>query len=222
MFAHDRDDDGLGWKGSGEMSEHITLNQALGAARAALDAQHAPASARERLLAAFDAQRGEMPLAQALDAARAALDAEQPPAHVRAQLLAAFERQRLERAAAGGAPRAQRRFRWAAVTFAWGRFAAWSGAVASLALVATVGFVLLGGGEAASTGAAATARFIPTVPAERLAQETQRYVVTADMTRDMLASMGLPVDASRGAEPVRAEMLMSGSGDVLAVRFVES
>lgn len=163
-------------------------------------------------------------LHQALAAARAGLQTQSPPPHVRAQLLAAFERQRFERAAAAPAqdvpPRATGGLR---VLLSWGAVARWSGAVLSLALIAMAGLFVLGEPQAGSDATLAQADssvFIPTVSSSRLAQETQGYVVTTEMPRASLASMGLPFDASRAADSVRAEMLMSRSGDILAVRFV--
>jgi hypothetical protein len=35
-----------------------------------------------------------------------------------------------------------------------------------------------------------------------------------------LAALGLPFDPARAAEPVRAELLMHASGDVLALRVI--
>lgn len=46
------------------------------------------------------------------------------------------------------------------------------------------------------------------------------WVVSTELPRESLAAMGLPYDPARAGEPVRAELLVHASGDVLAVRFV--
>lgn len=46
------------------------------------------------------------------------------------------------------------------------------------------------------------------------------WVVPTELPRESLAAMGLPYDPARAGEPVRAELLVHPSGDVLAVRFV--
>lgn len=178
------------WKGPGNMSDKTTLQQALATARAELSTQTAPP-------------------------------------YVRAQLLAAFERQRFERAdtaraqaAAASQPPAARGKRWS-----WSLVMGWSGALASLAVIAAAALMVLTEPAVSSSTALAqagddSAVFIPTVSSARLAEESQAYVVSTEMPRASLASMGLPFDASRAADSVRAEMLMSRSGDVLAVRFV--
>ena len=80
--------------------------------------------------------------------------------------------------------------------------------------------------EAGTSRSVATA-FLPVAGPERWrefseAPDVQRaaWVVNAELPRASLASMGLPYDPARAAEPVRAELLMHPAGDVLAVRFV--
>ena len=67
--------------------------------------------------------------------------------------------------------------------------------------------------------------FVPLVPAERwerLAGEgaSSAWLVPTEMPRARLAAMGLPYDPGRAAETVRAELLMQGDGEVLAVRLL--
>ena len=69
--------------------------------------------------------------------------------------------------------------------------------------------------------------FLPVVAADRwpeLLREAREngpaWVVPAELPRESLAAMGLPCDPARAGEPVRAELLVHASGDVLAVRFV--
>ena len=47
----------------------------------------------------------------------------------------------------------------------------------------------------------------------------QAWVVAAELPAEQLARFGLPFDPARAAEPVRAELLLHSSGEVLAVRF---
>ena len=46
------------------------------------------------------------------------------------------------------------------------------------------------------------------------------WVVPTELPSESLAAMGLPYDPARAGQPVRAELLVHASGDVLAVRFV--
>lgn len=78
-------------------------------------------------------------------------------------------------------------------------------------------------------GAAVMARgsdFIVLVPADRWAAyqqagaATTAWLVPAELPRERLALLGLPYDASAAAEPVRAELLVHASGDVLAMRVM--
>lgn len=45
------------------------------------------------------------------------------------------------------------------------------------------------------------------------------WVVAAEVPADQLARFGLPFDPSRAGEPVRAELLLHSSGEILAVRL---
>ena len=44
--------------------------------------------------------------------------------------------------------------------------------------------------------------------------------MTTELPRERLAAIGLPYDPARAAEPVRAELLMHASGDVIALRLI--
>lgn len=46
------------------------------------------------------------------------------------------------------------------------------------------------------------------------------WLVATELPRERLALLGLPFDPARAAEPVRAELLMSRAGTVLAVRVL--
>lgn len=63
--------------------------------------------------------------------------------------------------------------------------------------------------------------FIALVGSDALAAERAPVVVASQVARTALADYGLPVDPARADEPVGAEFLMSRTGIVLAVRFME-
>lgn len=73
----------------------------------------------------------------------------------------------------------------------------------------------------ATTNTSADAPFIALQPMERIAMERDATVVSTTFPRAMLANYGLPVSPERAGEPVRADMLLSGSGQPLALRIIE-
>lgn len=111
----------------------------------------------------------------------------------------------------------------------WLRRLAWgSGALGATAAVLTSALLLLDPPElkAAPPMAAAGSGFIPLVPepefraavgAERLAAI---WLQPAELPRERLALLGLPFDAARADETVRAELMLNPSGQVLAVRLL--
>lgn len=50
--------------------------------------------------------------------------------------------------------------------------------------------------------------------------DTPAWVLTTELPQQRLAAMGLPYDPGRAAEPLRAELLVAGNGEVLAVRLI--
>lgn len=50
--------------------------------------------------------------------------------------------------------------------------------------------------------------------------DTPAWVVTTELPQQRLAAMGLPYDPGHAAERLRAELLVAGSGEVLAVRLL--
>lgn len=72
--------------------------------------------------------------------------------------------------------------------------------------------------------------FVPLVSAERMralaaasgpsGADTPAWVVTTELPQERLAAMGLPYDPGHAAERLRAELLVAGSGEVLAVRLL--
>jgi hypothetical protein len=80
------------------------------------------------------------------------------------------------------------------------------------------------GPGAADAPVVAESPFTPVAPADRwlrLADSgaPQAWVVTAEMPRARLASLGLPFDPTRAGDAVRAELLLNPAGEVLAVRL---
>jgi len=72
----------------------------------------------------------------------------------------------------------------------------------------------------------ASSGFIPLVPERefRAALSPERsaavWLQPAELPRERLALLGLPFDAARADEPVRAELMLNPSGQVLAVRIL--
>ena len=62
--------------------------------------------------------------------------------------------------------------------------------------------------------------FVALRPLDSISKENGARVVATEFPRALLADWGLPVSPERAAEPVRAEMLYSASGEPLAVRLL--
>ena len=68
--------------------------------------------------------------------------------------------------------------------------------------------------------------FIPLVPEREFRQALAAgrsaavWLQPAELPRERLALLGLPFDAARAGETVRAELMLHPSGQVLAVRFL--
>ncbi len=63
--------------------------------------------------------------------------------------------------------------------------------------------------------------FVRVAPPERWPTgSAQAWLVSTELPPERLVALGLPYDPARAADPVRAELLMRASGEVLAVRFV--
>lgn len=63
------------------------------------------------------------------------------------------------------------------------------------------------------------AAFIALDSFERIDQETAPRLVEAEVSRTMLAALGLPVTPENAGEPVYAEMLVGAGGEPLALRL---
>jgi hypothetical protein len=158
-------------------------------------------------------------LRDALDRASAALLAADAPALAPA----AFAALSVHRPSSGmrRLPRIGRRLSWVGAAFAGAAL------VLALVLITVPGPGTDDGLAGMQASAGQSTAFLPVSSSEQwpqLMQDASRrgraWVVSTELPRESLASMGLPYDPSRAGEPVRAELLVHASGDVLAVRFV--
>ncbi|RVU49724.1 hypothetical protein [Rubrivivax rivuli] len=63
--------------------------------------------------------------------------------------------------------------------------------------------------------------FVAVAPPQHWPQsDTPAWLVSTELQRERLATLGLPFDPSRAGEAVRAELLLHPSGEVLAVRLL--
>jgi hypothetical protein len=152
-----------------------------------------------------------------LDAARHDVAQRAPDAMVETQLLARVRERSALRSVAMLAPARKAR----QITPWWIRLL-----VGLPVAIAAVLVVLLGtrplapAAPSVPEGEVATP-FIALVGSEALAAERAPVVVSSQVARTALADYGLPVDPARVDEPVGAEFLVSRTGIVLAVRFME-
>jgi hypothetical protein len=150
-----------------------------------------------------------MPLQELLRAAAAELRHLQPPEALHERVLASQ----------GRTPRAARRSR----TWMWAL--AGSGALAG-GMVLALALMSAGPTEPQRHDVMrAASGFVPVASAARWQQlmkdsATPAWLVSTELPRDRLAALGLPYDPARAAEPVRAELLLHASGEVLALRVI--
>jgi len=166
------------------------------------------------------------PLAAALRRAAADLAGHAPPPAVQAAVLARLAPRTqavAQLAGAGGA--STRRGAWAPWTTA---------ALVGVLLIVSTGLLLRpsaggSGTPMADAGWAADTAllgFLPVASAERWlgqagsARAAPAWVVSAELPRERLVEFGLPFDPSRAADTVRAELLLRGNGEVMAVRVL--
>ena len=110
----------------------------------------------------------------------------------------------------------------------WLRRLAWgSGALGATAAVLLTAMLLLDPpGTQTAQAAPAGSGFIPLVPEAqfRAALAAPRsaavWLQPTELPRERLARLGLPFDAARADELVRAELMLNPSGQVLAVRIL--
>lgn len=172
--------------------------------------------------AGASASPGPLPLSQLLQQARTELQAEPAPA-LSARVLASVGTARgAQPLPATSSPT---RTPTRTPTRGWPMLATVSAACGLLLVAATTLVMLAPPPDEGGRGRdMAQAGFTPLVDAERWQRLSQEdgaaWVVNAELQQQRLASFGLPFDASRAAEPVRAELLMRASGEVLAVRVL--
>lgn len=109
----------------------------------------------------------------------------------------------------------------------WLRRLAWgSGALGAAAALLLSTMLLLDPPGTAQAAPLVGSGFIPVVPERefRAALAAERsaavWLQPAELPRERLALLGLPFDAARADEPVRAELMLNPSGQVLAVRIL--
>ena len=104
------------------------------------------------------------------------------------------------------------------------RLALGSGALGAMAALLLSTLLLLDppGSQIAQAATPAGSGFIALVPERefRLALGAAVWLQPAELPRERLALLGLPFDAARADETVRAELMLHPSGQVLAVRFL--
>lgn len=171
-----------------------------------------------------------VPLAQVLAAAAADLRREQAPP-LRARLTVAGSTPapaRAPTAAPAAAADALARPWWQP------RPLAWSGAFACVLVLVGAGWLMaLGGGPNGVVGGLPAlaaevelhSGFVPVAPPERWQVDADgepepAWLVRTELPAERLAALGLPFDPGRAAAPLRAELLMHASGEVLAVRVL--
>ena len=141
-------------------------------------------------------------LALALRRGAAELAAQEPPAGLQSRVLAAVAKARR--------PSVPRRH-WA-----------WSGAAACVTVLlgSAVRMQRLPPPAASGTAAIHAGDFMPLVPPDHWPQgAAPAWLVSAELSGERLAALGMPYDPARAGESVRAELLLHPSGEVLAVRF---
>lgn len=110
----------------------------------------------------------------------------------------------------------------------WLRRLAWgSGALGATAAVLLSAMLLLDPpGTQTAQAAPAGSGFVPLVPegefraALAASRNAAVWLQPAELPRERLALLGLPFDAARADETVRAELMLNPSGQVLAVRIL--
>lgn len=110
----------------------------------------------------------------------------------------------------------------------WLRRLAWGGGAlgATAAVLLSAMLLLDPPGTQAAQAAPAGSGFIALVPEGQLRQAlaagrgTAVWLQPAELPRERLALLGLPFDAARADESVRAELMLDPGGQVLAVRIL--
>ena len=152
-----------------------------------------------------------------LEAARHGVAQRAPDAMVETQLLARVRERRALRSVAVLAPDSKAR----QTTPWWIRWSVGLPVAIAAVLVVLLGTRLLSPAAPSVPERESATPFIALVGSEALAAERAPVVVSSQVARTALADYGLPVDPARADEPIGAEFLVSRTGVVLAVRFME-
>jgi hypothetical protein len=161
-------------------------------------------------------------LASALREAATELQATPLPGDLKARVLAAAAQPAARHPNRWGATRRSRGGWWAALAPLAGRPWAWSGAAACAVVLAGSALLMLRPpAPALVDDGLRMGGFFPLVPPERWPREASpAWLVNTELPAERLAALGLPYDATRAGDSVRAELLLHPSGEVLAVRFL--
>lgn len=93
----------------------------------------------------------------------------------------------------------------------------WSGAVACAAVLGLSVLLMLPPPVVEPQASS----FVPLAAADRWPADAEAaWIVRTELPASRLALLGLPYDPAEAARPVRAELLLHPSGDVLAVRVI--
>ncbi|MEP7156612.1 MAG: hypothetical protein ABI905_12615 [Betaproteobacteria bacterium] len=143
-----------------------------------------------------------------LDNLRAATEPLSASPALEAKLMKAFKARHVQRR------RSERFAQWFAPGFAL----AASVGMSAWMVLAPVAAPALDAGAAYSTGS--DAPFIALQSLEQIALEPQPRLIETAVPRTWLASYGVPVNPETAGDSLRAEMLVSASGQPLAMRFL--
>ena len=153
----------------------------------------------------------EQRLDSRLDVLRGATESLSASPALEARLMKAFKAQH------NGERRSERFAQWFAPGFA---LAASVGMSAWMVLAPVAGPALDAGANAAYAAAGTDAPFIALQSLEQIALEPQPRLIETSVPRTWLASYGVPVSPESAGDSMRAEMLVSASGQPLAMRFL--
>ena len=157
-------------------------------------------------------------LDERLDSLRAATESLTAPAHLKATLMSAFKVHHAKSHAA------KRRSEFITQWFAPGFALAASVGMSAWMVLVPMAQPMLDQPQVASVGVGAgistEAPFIALQSLEQIAMEPQPRLIEADVPRMWLAAYGVSVNPESAGDAVRAEMLVSASGQPLAMRFL--
>lgn len=161
-------------------------------------------------------------LDERLDSLRAATESLAAPAHLEAMLMSAFKVHHAKSHAAKR--RSEFITQWFAPGFALAASVGMSAWMVLAPMAQPMAQPILDQPQFASVGSdagiSASAPFIALQSLEQIAMEPQPRLIEADVPRMWLAAYGVSVNPESAGDAVRAEMLVSASGQPLAMRFL--